>query len=452
MSLGARLARAALTRGVALTLSMVCTLCAGALVIRTQGVEAFAAITLLSSLAALMPYADLGVGTAVVNAASDWDDESAGIASLEVVLRACIRLTLMMAVFLTTIALVLFGTGGWSSLLGAGAFGIGRPQLAATLLVVLVAASVPMGLGQRVLLGLSQVTAANALQCAASVVSLGIAIGVTVLRAPTWGYVIAPAAGTLVAAILMTFRAIRLTGVPWAALVRGAVPTRVYGSALSLGIPTVVIFTAAAVSFQFTRVLLSHLGTAQDLAQYALVAPIWLGMTSIVSVAGQLLWPHYRKLRYQEQVKMSDLVRHVRLFGLIGVGGGLAMLLIGPVVISVQTSGRVSTPWATLAAAATLLVAQSLILPLAMLMTAPSEWCGQALITVMLAVISTLIALMLCPRLGAPGAYLSGALAVFAWQFPAIFVFARYRLRRGVTRLPIDELPERTSSIQVAQV
>ena len=421
---GPRFAQAALSRGVALASSTACTLVATSVILRSEGMSAFAAITLISSMAALVPYADLGVGTAVVNATADWD-AGTGTGPLAVTLRACLRLTVAMSLALVGTACVLWLAGGWRVLLGRGAEGIHDGQLAVTALSVVVACSVPLGLAHRALVGLSRVSDANLLQATAPLANLVVVLLVAGLDGPDWGYVVAPASGSLVAGALMAVRAVRVIGLRPGELLVGPVPRRVYRSALKVGLPSLVIFTASAASFQSARLFLSHLNTPQELASYALVAPLWLGTTSIVSVAGQTLWPHYRRRRSRGEVGLVDVTRHIVLFGGIAATGTLLMLAVGPVVIRLQTAGAVPVPWSVLAAAGALLLAQSLMLPLAMLLTAPSEWAVQAVITVGLAVVSAVLSALLCRWLGAAGAYLGGAIAVLAWQLPVTLVVAR---------------------------
>ena len=59
--------------------------------------------------------------------------------------------------------------------------------------------------------------------------------------------------------------------------------------------PSLVQALIIPIAFQTDRLLLSHLGGGQTLAQYNLAAQMFNLLTQTVSVTGMAMWPHFAK-------------------------------------------------------------------------------------------------------------------------------------------------------------
>ncbi|MDY7557698.1 hypothetical protein [Cryobacterium sp. 10C3] len=99
----------------------------------------------------MVPYADLGIGAGVINAISmsEVDDpiRTKAVAS-------AIRVMLVSMIIVSSLGLLGMTFFSWSEVLSLENSGLGRLDTVTALVIVIFAATIPMGIGQRVLLAL----------------------------------------------------------------------------------------------------------------------------------------------------------------------------------------------------------------------------------------------------------------------------------------------------------
>ena len=267
------------------------------LIISHFGTDAYAQYGLLATFPNLMPFTDLGIGAVILNSVAGSSDLRHD-AIVRRTLTTAIRVLLASALIIATTGVVLGLAGLWPTLLGAKLMDGGG--VTATLCLVVYAAALPLSVGQRIVVGMgrsatqviSQGIVSPALTCMlllAVVVRLEAGNAVSVMS-----YV----ANTLVSivCVVVAWRTTRpllsqaLRDVPRLREVRGV---RIVDTAG----PSLVQALIIPIAFQTDRLLLSHLGGGQTLAQYNLAAQMFNLLTQTVSVTGMAMWPHFAKAR-----------------------------------------------------------------------------------------------------------------------------------------------------------
>jgi Na+-driven multidrug efflux pump len=147
-------ARSGAVRMLVLPLSAILGVLVTRVIVENYGTAAFAQYGLLVTIGSLLPFTDLGVSAAVMNAvgastAPGTDDR------VRRVLVTAIRVLIGSAVVLSVIAVATPAAGLWPTLLGPGLLPGAGPLVAMTCLV-LIAVTMPFGIGQRILAGLGK--------------------------------------------------------------------------------------------------------------------------------------------------------------------------------------------------------------------------------------------------------------------------------------------------------
>ncbi len=124
------------------------------LIIDHFGSEAYAQFGLLVGIVSLLPFADLGVSAAVMNAIAASDDPSRD-AQARKVLATAIRVLVCSMAVLVTAGILLLVTGSWRPLLGDGLLP-GSGPVVATLCLGFIAVGMPIGFGERILSGIGR--------------------------------------------------------------------------------------------------------------------------------------------------------------------------------------------------------------------------------------------------------------------------------------------------------
>ena len=160
--------RAFAARALAFPVSTVASLGTTALVIRTTGAEVYAAIMLGGTIFTLMPFADLGAGALIVNTFARPRSPRAGRRGVS---PRVFRLLLMSALVVGVIGWLGTSAWSWASLLGMPGSGH-VVDLATAWVVTLFALSIPLSIGNRMLVGSGRAAVAILLAPVGSIVAL----------------------------------------------------------------------------------------------------------------------------------------------------------------------------------------------------------------------------------------------------------------------------------------
>ena len=400
------------------------------LIISHFGTDAYAQYGLLATFPNLMPFTDLGIGAVILNAVAGSSDLRHD-AVVRRTLTTAIRVLLASALVIATTGIVLGLMGLWPTLLGAKLMDGGG--VTATLCLVVYAAALPLSVGQRVVVGMgrsatqviSQGVVSPALTC-----MLLLAV-VTRLEAGNAVSVMSYVANTLVSivCVVVAWRTTRpllsqaLRDVPRLREVRGV---RIVDTAG----PSLVQALIIPIAFQTDRLLLSHLGGGQTLAQYNLAAQMFNLLTQTVSVTGMAMWPHFAKARADGRVESP--FGAARSFAAMGGGLSLGLVLVAPWMASVLSDGKIELPVTLLAANIANVVVEAAKQPLGMYMTDPRGLRAQMIPVVILVPMNLVLSWVLIAPLGAAGPIAGSVIAVIVCQLVpyALWVSADLRRRR----------------------
>lgn len=399
------------------------------LVISRFGVEAYAQYGLLASLGALLPFSDLGMGAAVLNAVGGSKDPRQDDLVRRTLLSA-LRVVICSAAVISTAAVVLWLTGLWPLLLGDGLLP-GSGPVAATLCLLLFAVTLPAAVGQRVLTATGRNHTRILVQGLTSPLFAVAVVLLVAVGAPGGGYlsVFSYAAGALAAGFGALLAGRVLGGLSWR-VVRELPRLRSAPGApvLAVGWPVLVQTLALPVAMQSDRLVLSHLSTPEQLAQYTLAAALFSIPLQTITAAGIALWPVFARARTEGTVRSPlPLVLGFLAAGL-AVAGALALAM--PWVAGVVSSGRIEPVGWVLVGFVLLVAVQAALYPTGMYMSDPRGLRFQVLPVLVMVVVNTTLSLLLAPRLGAAGPVLASAAAVGLCQLLPYALWVRADLAR----------------------
>ncbi len=398
---GARIA----VLGVSLVLGLVIT----RWTITHYGQDTYAQYGLLVGIAALLPFADLGIGAAVMNTVGespdpDTDDEVRGV------LLTSLRALVASAIVIAAIAVFLTALGLWPAVFGAG-LDEANGNLAAGLCVLIFALTLPLGAGQRILSGLGKnhfVVALSGLQ--SPIVLLGLLVmagGGAWLGAfiPVLSYL----ALMLIAFVAMVLAA-RLVGGTLIPAIRDIPRLRSKrgGKASHMAVPMLIMTIALPISLQSDRIVLSHVSTEESLATYNMAAQLFTPLRAVISASGLALWAHFARAR-TAQADASP-------FPMSGAFGGVAAILcliiaiLSPIIVQVASAGQIELDGVTIVSFSALTIGLALTYPIGMYLSDAPGLRLQAVATVVVLPVNLGLSIVLAERLGTPGPVIASVL------------------------------------------
>lgn len=401
------------------------------LIIGNFGVEAYAQYGLLVSIAGLVPFADMGMSAAVINAVGS----STSPRHDDMVRRTILttfRVLLVAAGIFACLSVLLAWTGAWPTLLGNGLLPGGGP--AASICVLLFAATLPLGVGQRILTGLGK----NHLRIGIQAVSAPFIL-IIVLILVTVGYRSGNYLAVLyyLAAMVTAAASLGLA----ARLVRPQVTRALHDvhriksvpgiNVMRVAWPMLVQMLAVPIAMQTDRLLLSHLAPKDDLARYILASQLFGLLLQTIGAAGIALWPIFARARTDEDVRSPFPLMWAFLAGGLLLAGILASLL--PWVTPIVSAGRIHLDsWLVLGFIA-FVAAEAAVYPLGMYMTDLRGLRFQVIPVLVMVPSNLALSWTLVAPLGAAGPIIGSAVTVAVFQgFPyAWYVRTDLRARRS---------------------
>lgn len=384
------------------------------------GIDSYGAISLIIALPALLPWADLGVGSALTTAIAASPDPLHD-ESIRAVTRKCLVATTASALVIIVISGALAGFGVLDDLLGVQGFS--NASLAAWLVLVVFALGVPLSLGYRRLVGLGRNHIAIGLTAAVPVLTLGLVYAAHASGIHSLWFALSSAISSTAAAAgswMLTRR--------WVISQRGPkVTTQPETRLRSTALPMLVISVGLPLAFQFDRILISHRAGLTALAMYSVAAQLYTPLWATNQVIGQAMWPFFVRLRITGGEVRRAWFRFLSIFLIASTGFGALYVLLGPYVIGFLTEDRLSVGTVLLVSFAALLVVQSTHLVDGMLLTRPDELRKQAVAVVAMTVLNLGLGWWWAgTSLGATGPVLASVTAVFACQLlPGLVQAAR---------------------------
>ena len=408
------------------------------LLVDGYGAAAFAQYGLLVGIGALLPFTDLGMSAAVMNsvsASADPGRDDAVRRTLVTALRVLLGSMVVLALVTGLVSLL----GLWPALLGDGLLTGSGPAAAAACLL-LIALGIPLGIGQRVLVGLGQNHVSILVLGLQTPLVLAVLAVLVATRTPAGGaFPAVPYAATLLLSGVCTWLAARRLGPVFGAALRAVPRLRsergapVFGTAW----PMLVQMVAVPLAMQSDRLLLSHLRPAADLAQYNLAAQMFVPIWALVNSAGLALWPVFARARAQRAA--ASPYPMALAFGAAGAVLATAVALLSPFLAELASGGAVRLGGLLVVAFAVLMVLQAAKYPLGMYLTDARGLRFQAAMIALMLPVNVATSWVLADRLGPAGPVLGSIAGVLVFELLANAWYVRRRLRADA--LPADALP-----------
>ena len=415
-----------LIRLVSLPVGALCTAATASIVIGSAGSIAYGYVSLVSTLFLLFAFLDLGLAASVINDSSELDNDGAVEAAPRILL-AFLVLGVFSAV-LVVLILVLDIVLNVSQLL-IDQSAVPSLEPATTVVAFLIAAYVPLSIGQRILVGRSRNQLLALLNATIPVLALLFTLALANLPIPA-GFLAVPqiAAVLLVAGfttIIGTRSASIFTFNNWRAL-----ESHLFGHLKHLArvsAPYFVVILWVSVSTYGGRLILSVRSSPDQLASYSLAFQFFIPTLSVITVGSMALWPRFR--RTAPERKTREFARAVTAVSLLGALAGLAFACaIGPVAHTVS-GGEIEVPAALALGMAVHILFLAVHQPAGLFLTDESGLRFQAGCCILLAVTFALTAWFVVPMLGSLGVVLAGCVATLAAQLVPGYVNVYYRLR-----------------------
>ena len=192
--------------------------------------------------------------------------------------------------------------------------------------------------------------------------------------------------------------------------------------------PQLLQSLAIPIAFQTDRLLLSHLGRSQALAEYNLANNLFNMLTQTVMAAGVAMWPMFAKARADKRIESPFKP------AIVFSGGGfllaLALVAVTPWAARVMSHGKIVLPAALVWAFAAYVAVEAGKQPLGMYMTDPRGLQFQVVPVLVLVPMNLAISWALIGRYDAAGPILGSVISVILCQ---IIPYAWW-VRRDVAR------------------
>ena len=368
----------------------------------------------------VVPFADLGLGGAIVEMVASRQQIAPNVFRRK--LNKAYGLLSVVAVTLITLSFALYIFESWPYILGLTNE---HSNLACFLAVAIFAVCIPASLGYRTLLGLQRNWIVVILQSSAGILGSIAVIIVCALDLPLWVAVCTPQAFVAllsIAAVLISRKALN-------ADVDNVVPqsTASYGLR-ALAVSNLMIGVSLPIAYQAGRIVLAHRSDVVELATYTAAFALYAPMNSLLTAAGQTLWPRFTRLRAQSSGDLTDAItKMIILFTMAAVIPAGLLVLLGPILSSWITGGENSGSYLLFVIFAILLIANAFNFPMGMSLMGPSSVGFQAKCFAVMAAMTVVLTFVLAPRIGAIAAALAPAIGLAACvmvpSFLRIFVF-----------------------------
>ncbi len=402
------------------------------LVIENFGIDAYAQYMLLVGVIALVPFADLGISAAIVNTVAGSENPRSD-AHVRGVLVTCLRILAgsMAVVLLLTAAITL--TGSWADLLGDGLIADTGPA-AATGCMVVFATTLSIGYGQRILIALGRNHVVILLGLVQTPVVLSAIVVILKFDLDAGGYLAVVAyAGMFVAALIALILADRAIRPTLGHAYRDAVRIRsVRGEkVMDTALPLLVQMIALPIAMQSSRVVLSHVASREELAEYSLAAQMFLPIVAVAMAAGVALWPVFARER-AHGAKPSATSPHTMALWFACAALGVAALVAtaSPYLARIASDGQIQLGPALVVAFVVFVVVQAAKNPLGNFLTDAPGLRFQALMVTLMLPWNIAVSITLATRFGAIGPVVASITGVVMFQLVANWLYASRRERQ----------------------
>ncbi|WP_234417796.1 lipopolysaccharide biosynthesis protein [Miniimonas sp. S16] len=400
------------------------------LILQHYGIEAYAQYGVLASLPALLPFADLGVAAVLVNVIAESKDPT-NDREVRRTITSAFRILLGSAAVIAAFSIVAGLAHWWPALIGDALMPNGG-VLAVTLCGVVFALALPLGVGQRLLVSSGKTALQTAFTALGSPLVLGL-VGISVVLAWQVGpYVgVYSYVANAVVAGLCLLTAARLLRPQVGAAIRDVPRVRKVRGApvIDVAWPMLLQMMALPIAMQTGRLILSHMATPQDIAEYTIAYQLFNMIVQTVGAAGLSLWPLYARARAAGRPRSPMPASWL----FLAAATVLALLLwaVMPTAVDLISAGKVTVSAALSASFVVFVALQAFKYPAGMYMTDAAGLKFQVVPIILMIPISLGLSFILVPSMGASGPVIGTSAAVLLCQVLPNWWYVKRSLRRG---------------------
>ncbi|BDV29529.1 lipopolysaccharide biosynthesis protein [Microbacterium terricola] len=400
------------------------------LILDHYGEATYAQYMLLVGIAALLPFADLGLSAAILNAAAAADDPRTDL-HLRGVLVSCMRLLACCALVLISVGVAIYALGYWDVLLGDG-LSLESGALAATLCLTVLGLNLLVSFGQRILIALGLNTLVVLLSGLQTPVVL-LVLWLSISAGADGGYIaVASYTGTFFVSIIALIVAARRIKPAIGIAFRQSITPGVRGERVfNVAWPMMVQMIALPLAMSSDRLVLSHLGSLEDLTEYSLAMQMFSPALGVITTAGVALWPVFARARASGTATPYSPHAMAAVFGGLAIVGSALIFALSGWLAELASGGRITLGWQVLVAGSVFIVIQAVKQPYGMYLTDAKGLVFQAICALALLPLNLGLTIALTPALGAPGPLVGSIIAVIACQLVPNFLLVRHRSRRA---------------------
>jgi O-antigen/teichoic acid export membrane protein len=396
------------------------------LVLDELGDVRFGALVLVTQLATLLVFSDLGLGNGLVSslAAALADDDRARA-------RALVSSTWFLLVAVMLAAGAVFGAVvafvDWSGLLGLHRLDGGEVTRAIVVFTVLFLVGIPASIAQKVHLARQEGWQANAWQTVGAVLTIVATVACVVTSATLPWFVAAAVGGSVVSAVL---------NCGWLFLRSPDLRPRLQDATrpvvrliLASGSLFLVLGAAGAVAYQTDALVISHLLGPDEVTTYNLALRLFLIPGLAVSFLLAPLWPAFGDaFARDDHAWARQTLRRAVLWGaIVNVPGGLFLVLAGQWLVDLWVgAGEVELPLLLLVSFGTWTALNAISGPMAMFLNGAQVVGFQVKCALAMAVSNIALSIVFTRWLGVSGPVLGSLVAQTACiTVPSLFYLAR---------------------------
>lgn len=392
------------------------------------GTDAYAQYGLLATLPSLLPFADLGIASVIFNVLAASRDPIHDPV-VQRTLTTALRVLLVAGATIAGVALLITVLDLWEPILG-GALLPGA-ELAPMFCLLIFAFALPLTIGQRMLIGLGRNTT-QVLNQAVIAPFIFVAVVALVRLGASGGNHLAELSylGSALVSLISIVVVSRILKGTFGKAVRDVPRVRAVPGVkvLDLAWPMLVQMLALPIAMQTDRLLLSHLTSGGELAQYNLAAQLFAMVLQAISTGGLALWPVYARARARGDVRSP--VRPALVFAVGGFGLAAVFAVLAPWIAGFVSRGDiVLSPW-QLVGWVVFVTLQATKYPLGMYMTDKRGLTFQVWPILVLVPVNLGLSWLLIGVVGAAGPIFGSAASVLVCQVLPNFWYVRRDVAR----------------------
>jgi O-antigen/teichoic acid export membrane protein len=411
------------------------------LIVNYFGAERYALWATITSTVTLLVFADLGIGSGLLNIISESNGTGNREAAISYVSTGFFAL-LAVALVAASIFGAVYPFVPWKRIFNLGsAVAIREAGPAAAIFIICFLIQLPLGVVQRVQLGYQEGFVTQICSVAANLLGLLGLICVVHFRAGLPLLVLAVAGAPVVAGILNTAILFRLQR-PWLTPRLDRISAAATRRILHLGFLFLVIQVACAVGYQTDNLIIAQVLGASQVTEYAVPFKLFAIAPAIMSMLIAPLWPAYAEASVRGDVHwVKETLRRSILIGVaVNIPINLLLVIFGRLIIRMWVGPQIAPSLLLLVGLASWAILTSLSGPLAMFLNGIGFLRVQAVCAVLMAVSNVILSIVLTRKIGVSGVIYGSIMSQvlfsvvpYCFYFPRLLAEINSRARTAMT-------------------